>query len=49
VYAPGCLVTPRFTSGTVDLVVTRNGVITNVHIVFNACGSYTVTKTQGTV
>ncbi|HXI21061.1 MAG TPA: hypothetical protein VNH46_08255 [Gemmatimonadales bacterium] len=45
-YDPTCLVTPRFTSGTVDLVVTRNGVTTDVEIVFSACGQYSVTKTS---
>jgi hypothetical protein len=48
VYDPTCQVAPRFTAGQVDLVVTRNGVVTNVSIVFTACGTYTVTRTSGT-
>jgi hypothetical protein len=47
-YDPSCDVSPKFTSGTLDLVVTRNGAITNVEIVFTACGQYTVTKTSQT-
>jgi hypothetical protein len=46
-YDPSCQVTPRLTSGTLDLVVTRNGEVTNVEIVFTACGQYQVTKTVG--
>jgi hypothetical protein len=38
-------VTPRLTNGTLDLVVTRNGEVTNVEIVFINCGQYQVTKT----
>lgn len=48
-FDPTCRVTPRFTSGTVDLVVTRNGEVTNVEIVFTGCGQYQVTKTVPTV
>ncbi len=46
-YDPSCEVTPRITDGTLDLVVTRNGEITNVEIVFMNCGQYQVTKTVG--
>jgi hypothetical protein len=46
-YDPSCTVTPRFTDGTLDLVVTRNGQVTNVQIVFMNCGEYQVTKTVG--
>jgi hypothetical protein len=44
-YDPSCTVAPRFTSGQLDLVVTRNTEVTNVSIVFTACGQYTVTRT----
>lgn len=44
-YDPSCEVTPRFTDGTLDLVVTRNGQVTNIEIVFMNCGQYQVTKT----
>lgn len=44
-YDPSCTVAPRFTAGQLDLVVTRDNVITNVSIVFTACGQYTVTRT----
>ena len=47
VYDPTCTLAPRFTSGELALVVTRNGEITNVSIVFTACGQYTVTRTPG--
>jgi hypothetical protein len=47
-YDPSCQVTPRFTDGTLDLVVTRNGQVTNVEITFINCGQYQVTKTVGT-
>ena len=47
-YDPSCLVTPRLTNGTLNLVVTRNGDVTNVEIVFLNCGQYQVTKTPGT-
>lgn len=46
-YDPSCQVTPRFTDGTIDLVVTRNGAVTNIEIVFINCGQYQVTKTVG--
>ncbi len=45
VYDPTCTVAPRFTAGEVDLVVTRNGEVVNVSVVFTACGQYTVTRT----
>jgi hypothetical protein len=44
VYDPTCTVAPRFTAGEIDLVVTRNGEVVNVSIVFTACGQYTVTR-----
>ncbi len=47
-YDPTCQVTPRLTNGTLNLVVTRNGAVTNVEIVFINCGQYQVTKTVGT-
>lgn len=43
-YDPTCTVAPRFTAGELALVVTRNTQVTNVSIVFTACGSYTVTR-----
>jgi hypothetical protein len=46
-YDPACQVTPRFTSGTLDLVVTRNGDVTDIEIAFTACGQYQVTRTVG--
>jgi len=45
VYDPSCTVAPRITSGELSLVVTRNTEVTNVSIVFTACGQYTVTRT----
>lgn len=48
-YDPSCNVTPRFTNGTITLVVTRNGEITNVEIVFINCGQYQVTRSVPTV
>jgi hypothetical protein len=44
-YDPSCTVAPRFTAGEVDLVVTRNGEVVDVSVVFTACGQYTVTRT----
>ena len=44
-YDPSCNVAPRFTAGELSLVVTRNGDVTNVSIVFTACGQFTVTRT----
>ena len=46
-YDPTCPVAPRFTDGTLSLVVTRNSEVTNVSIDFTACGQYTVTRTPG--
>lgn len=43
-YDPSCTVSPRFTAGELALVVTRNAQVTNVSILFTACGSYTVTR-----
>ncbi|HWA57228.1 MAG TPA: hypothetical protein VG692_08245 [Gemmatimonadales bacterium] len=48
-YDPSCQVTPRFTNGTLNLLVTRNGVDTNVEITFINCGQYQVTKSVPTV
>ncbi len=48
-YDPTCQVTPRITDGTLNLVVTRNGEVTNVEITFINCGQYQVTKTIPTV
>ncbi len=47
VYDPTCTVSPRFTAGRIDLIVTRNGEITNVQIDFTGCGQYLVTRTLG--
>jgi hypothetical protein len=44
-YDPTCTVAPRFTAGELTLAVSRNGEVTNVDIVFTACGQYTVTRT----
>lgn len=40
-----CTVVPRFDSGTVTAVVTRNGATSTVTVQFTACGQYTVTRT----
>ncbi len=40
-----CTVEPRFDSGTLTAVVTKNSTTTNVTVQFTACGQYTVTKT----
>ena len=45
VFDPACAVPPRLTGGSLHLVVTRDGVVTDVDIVFTACGQYTVTRT----
>jgi hypothetical protein len=45
VYDPACTIAPRFTAGTLNLVVARNGDATNVAIEFTGCGQYTVTRT----
>jgi hypothetical protein len=39
-----CTVEPRFDSGTLTAVVTKNGTTTNVTVQFTACGQYTVTR-----
>jgi len=39
-----CTVEPRFDSGTLTAVVTKNGTTTNVMVQFTACGQYTVTR-----
>lgn len=46
-FDPACTVAPRLTAGELALVVTRNAEVTNVSIVFTACGQYTVTRTPG--
>lgn len=47
VFDPTCQAAPPFTDGTLNLVVTRNGDITNVEIQFISCGQYLVTRTAG--
>ena len=44
-YNASCTVEPRFDSGTLAAVVTKNTTSTNVTIQFTACGQYTVTRT----
>ena len=39
-----CTVEPRFDSGTLTAVVTKNAATTNVMVQFTACGQYTVTR-----
>jgi|SRR5689334_21515830 len=39
-----CTVEPRFDSGTLTAVVTKNSTTTNVTVQFTACGQYTVTR-----
>ncbi len=46
-YDPACQVAPPFTDGTLNLVVTRNQIISNVEIQFLSCGQYLVTRTPG--
>ena len=41
---PACQLEPRFTSGTLQAVVTRNGDSSTVTIQFTACGQFTVTR-----
>ncbi len=43
-FDPACTQSPQLTSGTLQLVVTRNGEITNVQIDFTGCGQFTVTR-----
>lgn len=43
-YDAGCTVGPKFDSGTLTAVVTRNGNTSTVTITFTACGQYTVTR-----
>lgn len=43
-YNASCTVEPRFDSGTLAAVVTKNSASTNVTIEFTACGQYTVTR-----
>jgi len=45
VFDPACAVPPMITGGSLHLVVTRNGGVTNIDIAFTACGQYTVTRT----
>lgn len=40
-----CTVVPRFDSGTLTAVVTRNSAQSTVTVQFTACGQYTVTRT----
>lgn len=44
-YDPACQVAPPFTDGTLNLVVTRNQIATNVEIQFLGCGQFLVTRT----
>lgn len=46
-YDPTCTVAPRFTAGRLDVVVTRNGEVTNVQIDFTGCGQVLITRTAG--
>lgn len=46
-FDPSCEVSPRLTDGTLDLVVTRNGAVTNVEVTFINCGVYQVTRSVG--
>ncbi len=46
-YDPACTTAPRFTAGELAIAVSRNGEVTNVDVVFTACGQYTVTRTPG--
>lgn len=46
-FDPSCTVAPRLTDGTLDLVVTRNGEVTNVEVTFINCGVYQVTRSVG--
>ena len=39
-----CTMAPRFDTGTLKVVVTKNGTTTTVTIDFTACGQYTVTR-----
>jgi hypothetical protein len=39
-----CDQVPRFDSGTIEAVVTRNGATSTVTVEFTACGTYTVTR-----
>ena len=45
VFDPACDVPPMLTAGSLHLVVTRNGGVTDIDITFTACGQYTVTRT----
>ncbi len=44
-YAAACLIAPKFDSGTVTHLVTRNDVTTTVVVEHTGCGQYTVTRT----
>jgi hypothetical protein len=46
-YDPSCTEAPRLTSGTLNLVVTRNTEVTNIQVDFTGCGTYAVTRTPG--
>src|SRR5574341_769234 len=43
-YDASCSVGPKFDSGQITVVVTRNGHTSTVTIVFTACGQFTVTR-----
>ncbi len=43
-YDPACTVEPKLDAGEVALTVTRNGEVTNIDIVFTACGAFTVSR-----
>ena len=43
-YNASCTVEPRFDSGTLTAVVTRNSATTHVTVQFTGCGQYTVTR-----
>jgi len=47
VFDPTCDTAPPYTGGTLDLVVTQNGEVTNVEIQFLSCGQVQVTRTAG--
>lgn len=46
-FDPSCSVSPRFTAGRLDLVMTRNTEVTNVQIDFTGCGQVLITRTVG--
>ncbi|MEO8635750.1 MAG: hypothetical protein ABI587_10785 [Gemmatimonadales bacterium] len=48
-YNPACTVEPKLDAGELALTVTRNGEVTNIDVLFTACGAFTVTRTAATV